>query len=94
MYYTSLSFIISSSLRGQPLRQEPSESPRRERGVPGVSPSVKKTNTYYLDVEIFQAFHYWVARAPSTYFQYRDFENYLSLYGPIEKQYQYRLNVF
>ena len=47
--------------------QEPSKSPRRERGVPGVSPERKK-NKYYCNVEIFQAFHYWEVRAPSTYF--------------------------
>ena len=56
----NVSRIMISSLRGQPLRQEPSESLRRERGVPGVSPERKK-NKYYsnCNVEIFQAFHYW-----------------------------------
>ena len=39
-----ISRIMTSSLRGQPLRQEPSESPRRERGVPGVPPERKKNN--------------------------------------------------
>ena len=46
---------------------EPSESSRREKGVPRVSPERKK-NKYYCNVEIFQAFHYWEARAPSTYY--------------------------
>ena len=48
---------------------EPSESPRRERGVPGVSPERKKNKYYYYcNIEIFQAFHHWEARAPTTYY--------------------------
>ena len=31
--------------------------------------SERKKNKYYYNVEIFQALHYWEARAPSTYFK-------------------------
>ena len=47
--------------------EEPSKNPRRQRGVPGVSLKRKK-NKYYCNVEIFQVFHHWEARVPSTYY--------------------------
>ena len=73
IYHTS-SHIMTSSLRGQPLRQEPSESLRRvpegKGGFRGSPPYVKRTK-YYCNAEIFQAFHYWEVRAPSRYFLLR-----------------------
>ena len=72
IYHTSR--IMTSSLREQLLRQEPWESPERapggKGGFRGSPPSVKRTSII-VTVEIFQAFHYWEARAPSTYYSGR-----------------------
>ena len=63
MYYISWLRVYEDSFFGR----SPRRAPGGKGGFRGSPPSVKRTSVIVTTVEIFQAFHDWEARAPSTY---------------------------